>query len=150
MTRSRRSLLVTLALALLAGAAGALIGLKLPRAPDQAALHDRLHDQLDLTAAQERSFEAEEADFETRKRAFARRIGAENAALAVAIRTTGRYGPEVQRAIDRIHAVLGDHQKETVAHVFRMRRELTPAQTERFDAIVREALTAEPAPADAR
>ena len=150
MTRSRRSLLVTLALALLAGAAGALIGLKLQRAPDQAALHDRLHDQLELTAAQERSFEAEEADFAVRKRAFAQRIGAENAALAVAIRTTGRYGPEVQRAIDRIHAVLGDYQKETVAHVFRMRRELTPTQTERFDAIVGEALTAEPAPSDAR
>lgn len=150
MTRSRRSLLVTLALALLAGAAGALIGLTLQRAPDQAALHDRLHNQLELTAAQERSFEAEEADFAARKRAFAQRIGAENAALAVAIRTTGRYGPEVQRAIDRIHAVLGDHQKETVAHVFRMRRELTPAQTERFDAIVAEALTADPAPDDAQ
>ena len=150
MTASRRSLLVTLALASLAGGAGALIGLSLQRAPDQTALHDRLHEQLDLSAAQERSFEAEETEFAVRKRAFTRRIGAENAALALAIRTTGRYGPEVQHAIDRIHDVLGDHQKETVAHVFRMRRELTPAQTERFDAIVGEALTAQPATADAR
>jgi hypothetical protein len=149
-TPARRSLLVTLALALLAGAAGALIGLRMQAAPDQTALHDRLHDQLDLSAAQERSFEAEEAAFAARKRAFARRIGAENAALAAAIRTTGRDGPEVQRAIERIHDVLGGHQKETVAHVFRMRSELTPAQTEGFDAIVTEALTAEPLPDDAR
>jgi uncharacterized protein HemX len=147
---SRRSLLVTLALALLAGLAGAMIALGLQRAPDQTALHDRLHEQLDLSAAQERSFEAEEADFAARKRAFTQRIGAENNALAVAIRTTGRYGPEVQRAIDRIHDVLGDHQKETVAHVFRMRRKLAPAQTERFDAIVGEALSAQPAPDDAQ
>lgn len=150
MTPARRSLLVTLALALLAGAAGALIGLNLQAAPDQTALHDRLHDQLDLSAAQEHSFEAEEAAFAERKRAFARRIGAENAALATAIRTTGRDGPEVQRAIDRIHDVLGDHQRETVTHVFRMRSALTPAQAERFDAIVTEALTAQPLPRDAQ
>lgn len=150
MTPSRRSLLVTMALALMAGAAGALIGVSVQRAPDQTALHDRLHDQLQLSAVQEGGFEAEEADFAARKRAFAQRIGAANAALAAAIRTTGRDGPEVQRAIERVHQVLGDHQKETVAHVFRMRSQLTPQQTERFDAIVTEALTAEPLPDDAR
>lgn len=150
MTPSRRALIVTLALALLAGAAGALIGLGLQRAPDETELHDRLHDQLELSAAQERNFEAEEADFAARKRNFAQRIGAANAALATAIRTAGRDGPEVQRAIERVHQVLGDHQKETVAHVFRMRSQLTPEQTERFDAIVTEALTAEPSPDDAQ
>lgn len=156
MTPARRSLLVTLALALLAGAGGAMIGLRTQlAAPGETSLHDRLHHQLDLREDQERSFEAEEARFAIRKRAFASRIGAENAALAAAIRATGRDGPEVQRAIDRVHAVLGDHQKETVAHIFRMRGVLTPAQTARFDAIVTEALTAEPrladpAPSDAR
>ncbi len=150
MTPSRRALIVTLALALLAGAVGALIGVGLQRAPDETALHDRLHDQLELSAAQERNFEAEEADFAARKRAFAQRIGAANAALASAIRTTGRDGPEVQRAIERVHQVLGDYQKETVAHVFRMRSQLTPEQTERFDAIITEALTAEASPDDAQ
>ena len=151
MTPARRSLAVTLALALLAGAGGAMIGLRTqPAAPGETPLHDKLHNQLDLREDQERRFEAEEAVFAGRKRAFASRIGAENAALAEAIRTTGRDGPEVQRAIDRIHAVLGEHQKETVAHIFRMRSLLTPAQTARFDAVVTEALTSEPVPADAR
>ena len=151
MTPARRSLAVTLALALLAGAGGAMIGLRMqPAAPGETPLHDQLHDKLDLSQDQERRFEAEEAAFAVKKRAFASRIGAENAALAEAIRTTGRDGPEVQRAIDRIHAVLGEHQKETVAHIFRMRDVLTPAQTARFDAVVTEALTSEPVPADAR
>lgn len=128
-----------------------MIGLRAQlSAADETSLHDRLHDELDLSDDQDRSFEAEEAAFAIRKRAFASRIGAENAALAAAIRETGRDGPEVQRAIDRVHAVLGAHQKETVAHIFRMRGVLTPAQTARFDVIVAEALTTEPVPADAR
>ena len=151
MTPARRSLLVTLTLALVAGAGGAMVGLRTQlSAPRETSLHDQLHDQLELREDQERSFEAEEAAFAKRKRAFTRRIGSENAGLAAAIRATGRDGPEVQRAIDRVHAVLGEHQKETVAHIFRMRGVLTPAQTARFDAIVTRALTAQPRPADAR
>lgn len=151
MTPARRSLAVTLALALLAGVAGAGIGLRAQfAAPGEMSLHDRLHRELGLSADQERSFEAEEATFAVRKRAFAKDIGAANAQLAAAIQATGRDGLEVQRAIDRVHVVLGAHQKETVAHIFRMRGVLTPAQTIRFDAIVTEALTAQPVPHDAR
>lgn len=151
MTPTRRSLAVTLGLALLAGVAGAAIGLRAQfAAPGEMSLHDRLHGELGLRADQERSFEAEEAAFAVRKRAFAANIGAANARLAAAIHATGRDGPEVQRAIDRVHAVLGNHQKDTVAHIFRMRSVLTPAQTERFDAVVTEALTAQPVAHDAR
>ena len=150
MTRTRRSLTVTLVLALLAGVAGAAIGLRTQSAlPSESSLHDRLHSELGLRADQERSFEAEEAVFAVRKRTFARDIGASNAQLAAAIHDTGRDGPEVQQAIDRVHAILGAHQKESVAHIFRMRAVLTPAQAARFDAIVTEALTAQPASHDA-
>lgn len=147
---ARRSLALTLALALLAGIAGAAIGLRTQFAAPEVSLHDRLHGELGLSADQERSFDAEERAFEVRKRAFAKDVGAANAQLAAAIHATGRDGPEVQRAIERVHAVLGDHQKETVTHIFRMRNVLTPAQTTRFDGIVTEALTAQPAPHDAR
>lgn len=144
MTGTRKSLLLTLLLALLAGAGGALIGLRIQHeAHSEAALHDRLHDQLELTDLQERSFATEEAAFASRKRAFEQRIRAANADLAAAMHATGRDGPEVQRAIDRVHHALGDYQKETVAHMFRMRAVLTPAQAGRFDAIVSDALTAD-------
>ena len=150
MTPARRSLALTLALALLAGIAGAAIGLRTQLAAPEMSLHDRLHGELGLRADQERSFESEERAFEGRKRAFAKDIGAANAQLAAAIHAAGQDGPEVQRAIERVHAVLGDHQKETVAHIFRMRSVLTPAQTARFDGIVAEALTAQPASHDER
>ena len=144
MTGTRRSLLLTLVLALLAGAAGAMIGLRLgDGARSEAALHDRFHDELGLTDAQERSHAAEDADFAARKRALEQRIRGANADLAAAMRTTGRDGPEVQRAIDGVHQALGTYQKETVSHIFRMRAVLTPAQAKRFDAIVSEALTAD-------
>ena len=151
MTPARRSLALTLALALLAGVAGAAIGLRTqPAGSSGVSLHDRLHGELGLRADQERSFEAEEKAFAVRKAAFAKNVGAANAQLATAIHRSGRDGPEVQQAIERVHAVLGDHQKETVAHIFRMRGVLTPTQATRFDAIVTEALTAQPAPHDAR
>lgn len=150
MTPARRSLALTLALALLAGILGAAIGLRTQLAAPEMSLHDRLHGELGLRADQERSFGVEEAAFAVRKRVFAKKVSAANAQLAAAIHATGRDGPEVQRAIERVHAVLGDHQKETVAHIFRMRSVLTSAQTTRFDAIVTEALTAQPAPHDAR
>ena len=144
MSGPRRALLLTLILALLAGAGGALIGLRIQDdARGETALHDRLHDELDLTETQERSHEAEEAAFAARKHALEQRIRAANADLAAAMHATGRNGPEVRGAIDRVHHALGDYQKETVAHLFRMRAVLTPAQAERFDAIVSEALTAD-------
>lgn len=150
MTPARRSLAVTLALALLAGIVGAAIGLRTQLTAPEVSLHDRLHGELGLRADQERSFEAEEKAFEVRKRAFAKNVGAANAQLATAIHASGRDGPEVQRAIERVHAVLGDHQKETVTHIFRMRSVLTPQQTTRFDAIVADALTAQPTSHDGR
>lgn len=143
MTTNRRSLIITLALALLAGIGGALIGIQLngDRTHDDGALHSLLHDNLNLTAAQDRSIASEEASFRTRRLALERRIRDANAELARAIRATKRDGPEVQGAIDRVHAALGEYQKETVAHIFRMRSVLTPDQAEKFDRAVTDALT---------
>lgn len=143
MTKSRRSLIFILALALLAGALGAFIGTRLSIAPatNRSSLHALLHDNLDLTTAQDNSIAAEEALFRTRRVAVERRIRAANAELAQAIRTTKRDGPEVQAAIDRVHDALENYQKETVAHIFRMRAVLTIEQAETFDRAVADALT---------
>lgn len=143
MAGSRRSLMITLALALLAGILGAFIGAQLSngRTSNGSGLHALLHDNLDLTAAQDKSIAAEEALFRTRRIAVERRIRSANAKLAQAIRTTKRDGPEVQAAIDRVHDALQDYQKETVAHIFRMRAVLTPGQAETFDQAVADALT---------
>ena len=144
MPSNRRSLLITLALALLAGLFGAFIGTRLSTsAPlsDRGGLHALLHDNLDLTAALEMNMAAEEVSFRSRRVAVERRVRSANAKLAQAIRTTKRDGPEVQVAIDRVHEAMGAFQKETVAHIFRMRAVLTPRQADIFDQAVADALT---------
>ena len=143
MTAQRRSLVVTLALALLAGLAGALIGVGMsrPAPPGSDALHRLLHDELELSAAQERRIEAEERFFASRKARHERAIRNANAALAAAITTSRRDGPEVRRAVDRVHQQLGAFQTESVSHLFRMRVVLTPAQASKFDATVARVLT---------
>lgn len=144
MGTGKRALVITLALALLAGIAGALIGTQFSssgRASDDNSLHALLHDNLDLTAAQDKGIAAEEALFRTRRVALEQRVRDANAELARAIRETKRDGPEVQAAIDRVHHALGGYQKETVAHIFRMRSVLTPDQAETFDRAVADALT---------
>lgn len=134
---------ITLALALLAGLVGAFIGTQLGSGPvrDENGLHALVHDNLDLTAAQEKNIAAEEEAFRGRRVAVERRVRSANAELAQAIRTTKRDGPEVQVAIDRVHDAMGAYQKETVAHIFRMRAALTPEQAETFDRAVADALT---------
>lgn len=143
MTAQRRSLIVTLALALLAGLAGALIGIGMSRTspPGSDALHRVLHDELGLSAAQERRIEAEERLFAGRKASHESDIRDANAALAGAITTSRRDGPEVRRAVDQVHRQLGAYQTESVSHIFRMRIVLTPAQAAKFDATVADALT---------
>lgn len=140
----RRSLWVTLALALLAGVAGALIGVRMAgEPPREDALHAVLHEELGLSAEQTRRIEAEERLYERSQAQAETAVRRANARLADAIRTSGRNGPEVQAAIEQVHVALGEYQKETVAHIFRMREVLTPAQAQVFDATVANALTAD-------
>lgn len=143
MTAQRRSLIVTVALALIAGLAGALIGVGMTRSslPRSDTLHSVLHDELGLSALQERRIEAEEQLFARRKAGHEQAIRGANAELAVAITTSRRNGPEVQSAIGRVHGALGAYQTESVSHIFRMRAVLTPDQARKFDATVAAALT---------
>ena len=145
MTTQRRSLIVTLALALLAGLAGALIGVGVSRSapPRDDALHRVLHDELGLSVAQERRIEAEERLFAERKASHERAIRDANAGLAAAITASRRNGPEVRRAIGTVHERLGAYQTESVSHIFRMRVVLTPEQARKFDATVAAALTSD-------
>lgn len=141
MPSGRRAIIVTLVLALLAGVLGAFVGTTLSKPAASNGLHALLHDNLELTAQQDKSIAAEEESFRTRRMVIERRVRSANAELAQAIRTTKRDGPEVQVAIDRVHEAMGEYQKETIAHVFRMRAVLAPEQAEVFDKAVADALT---------
>lgn len=140
---ARRIILVA-AVAFLAALAGVLIGRSISeaRSEETTALHELLHDQLDLTPEQRSRIAVLEQRFAVRRRALELEIRADNARLAAAIQAEHGYGPRVTAEVDRSHAVMGDLQKETLAHIFAMRAVLRPDQQERFDRAVVEALTA--------
>ena len=139
----RRIILVAV-VAFLAALAGVLIGRSISDGrPEQAtALHELLHQELDLDQQQRASIAALEERFATRRRALELEIRANNARLAAAIQAEHGYGPRVTAEVDRAHRVMGDLQNETLAHIFAMRAVLRPDQQERFDRAVVEALTA--------
>lgn len=145
MSVQTRRLLVIAGIAFLAALAGVLLGRSLlERQPAQPnALHELLHDELDLDRSQLAQIEEIERRFATRKRALELELRADNARLAAAIEAEQGYGPRVTAEIDRSHRAMGALQKETLAHIFAMRAVLRPDQAEKFDQAVVRALTAD-------
>lgn len=110
--------------------------------PPETELHAILHEELDLDSAQQARIEVFEQQFAVRKRALELEMRSDNARLAGAIMAEHGYGPEVTAAVDRSHRVMGELQKETLQHIFRLRGVLRPDQARKFDAAAVEALTA--------
>lgn len=146
MNPARRAIILTVILAFLAGVSGAFAGIKLltPKETPDNALHAMLHRQLNLSDAQEKNIVEEEKRFALIRAKLEADAHAANTELGQAIQTSKRDGPEVQLAIDHVHMTLGNYQKQTVSHIFRMREVLTPEQAEIFDRSVAQALMREP------
>jgi len=111
-------------------------------APPETELHAILHHKLDLDAAQRAQIAVLEKQFGIRKRALEQEMRSDNARLAAAIMAEHGYGPGVHAAVDRSHQVMGELQKETLEHVFRLRSVLRPDQARKFDEAAVKALTA--------
>ena len=109
--------------------------------PPGAELHDVLHHKLTLDAGQQARLELLEQRFAVQRRALELELRADNARLAEAMEAEHGNGPRVTAAVDRSHAVLGELQKATLAHIFAMRQLLRPDQTAPFDKAVVKALT---------
>jgi len=109
--------------------------------PSETEVHKLLHDQLKLSPEQHTKIEALEKQHAIRKRAMELEMRAANARLAAAIEAEHGYGTQVTAAVDHIHHVMGEMQKETLQHLFAMRSALTPEQARTFDATVTKALT---------
>ena len=109
----------------------------------ESELHGFLHHELMLDAGQKAQIEAIEARFFVRKKALELDMRVANARLAEAIETEHGYGPKVTAAVDQVHHVMGNMQKETLEHLFEMRAVMNPDQARRFDQTVVKALTAD-------
>ena len=140
---SARRLWLTALVVFVAAVAGVFVGRHMfPAAtPPSGELHAILHDQIDLDPEQDRQLHALEQSFAVRRHALEAAMRAENARLAQAIGAEHRIGPQVTSAIDASHRTMGDLQKQTLAHVFAMRRLLRPDQAAKFDAVIMKALT---------
>jgi Spy/CpxP family protein refolding chaperone len=137
-----RGLVITLVLTLLAAIGGTWIGARyIYEQRHQPSLHEFVHEELKLNAEQRARLEVLEQDFAVRRRAREAELRAANAELARAIQSRHEYSPEVQAAVDRFHAAMGELQKETILHVLAMRKVLTPEQAQQFDTRIGEALT---------
>ncbi|HOY76419.1 MAG TPA: periplasmic heavy metal sensor [Hyphomonadaceae bacterium] len=141
---SVRSAIVTVVLAFLAGIGGMWLGRQLLTAPahDQS-LHAMVHNELSLTAEQDKALHALEADFAARRQTLEAEMREANAELAAAIRASETAGPAVEAAVHHFHDAMGALQTETIAHVFAMRKVLAPEQRRQFDDRIGEALTAD-------
>lgn len=135
--------IVIAVVAFLAGIAGVFIGRALVPVPQDEGteLHEVLHHQLHLDRGQEVRLDALEQRFAIRRRALELELRAANARLAGAIQAEHGNGPQVAAAVDASHAVMGELQKDTLAHIFAMRQILRPDQAATFDQAVVKALT---------
>ena len=140
---SVRSAIVTIVLAFVAGIGGMWLGHQLLTVPSHdQSLHAMVHNELSLTAEQERALDALEAEFSARRQALESEMREANAELAAAIRASETAGPAVEAAVHHFHDAMGALQTETIAHVFAMRKVLNPDQRKQFDDRIGEALTA--------
>lgn len=139
---ARRTWLLAI-VAFIAAMAGVLIGRSISdhQAEHSSALHQLLHEELNLNEQQLARIEGLEQLFAIKKRALELELRADNARLATAIEAEHGYGPRVTAEIDRSHRAMGELQKETLSHIFAMRAVLRPDQTEKFDRAVVRALT---------
>lgn len=143
--RPWRGVLLTLFLAIVAAIGGTWIGSRYvsERARPSPSLHALIHEQISLSAEQERRIEVLEREFAQRRKAREAELRAANAELAAAIQARHEYSPEVQAAVEHFHHAMGELQKETIVHVLSMRKVLTPEQATKFDRLVARALTQE-------
>lgn len=130
-------------IAFLAALAGVLIGRSIsnPEHSSSNAIHDLVHDELDLDARQLRQINELETRFAARRRELELELEAENARLAAAIENEHGFGPRVVAEVERSHRTMGTLQNETLAHIFAMRAVLRPDQAEEFDRVVFRTLT---------
>jgi Spy/CpxP family protein refolding chaperone len=143
LNRFLKNAAVTIALAVVAGAGGVLIGGKLLQPQPRPSLHEAVHRELSLTDAQNQEIHALETSFASRRQELEADMRAANAELARAIKSSEAMSPEVEAAVRHFHSAMGTLQTETIEHVFAMRRVLAPEQRARFDELVSEALTSD-------
>lgn len=115
-----------------------------PSGEGQVNVHAWMHNQINITAEQDRALTQIEQKFAERQRQLQADIHAGNVELANAILEDGKFSERVSAAVERIHHAQGDLQKATIEHIFDMQTVLTPEQAEKLNKLASDALIQNP------
>lgn len=103
-------------------------------------MHHYLHSQLQITEQQDQQLTEIEQQFSQRKQYLEETIRLANMELADALKKNGSYSAEVQQAVDKIHNAMGELQKATLEHLFKMEPILTQEQNKKLKRLITNAL----------
>jgi Spy/CpxP family protein refolding chaperone len=147
-----RNLLVTVVVALIAGAIGGWIGTRgaleeeTQTLPLRQTVHEIVHGDLSLTDQQTKEIQKIEDRYFDRRTELRQQVSSANRELADALMADMAFGREAQQATNHVERGLGDLQRATVLYVLEVRDTLTPEQQTTYDRKVREVLTATASP----
>lgn len=97
------------------------------------ASHDDFHEMLGLTSDQLEKLVPIEKEFAKKKAYYKNQIRSANMELGDIMQKEKSFTPEVQAAVEKAHAAMGELQNITLIHFFDMRDLLNEDQAQIFD-----------------
>lgn len=105
--------------------------------------HLKFHHKLKLTKVQMSKLSEIEEEFSLKRKALEQKIQSANKDLAAAIKSDKAFSIKVQEATNQIHQAMGELQKETLQHLFKMQPILTDEQNRKLEQLITDALEAQ-------
>ena len=143
-----RNLLVTVVVAVLAGAVGGWMGARnaidsdAQTLPLRQTVSEIVRHDLKLTSDQTKEVQAIENKYYDRRTSLRMQVTDANRNLADALMVDMAFGREAQQASNQLEQGLGELQRATILYVLEVRDVLNPEQQMVYDRKVREVLTA--------
>ncbi|MCF6292242.1 MAG: periplasmic heavy metal sensor [Robiginitomaculum sp.] len=133
-----KNTLLLIILSLVVGLGGVWIGKALftPHAVISTDLHAEIHNSLQLSSKQEQQIHLLEKEFAKRKKVLENQLKAANGSIADAIAKDHKLSADVTEAGEQYLIILGELQRETLQHIFKMRDVLNEDQAIEFDKLV--------------
>ena len=103
-------------------------------------MHTMLHDQLSITAQQEKQLAETEKKYKRLKSLYQAQMKTANLELAQAIKDGGYQSPEIELIVDKIHSAMGSLQALSLEHLADMRKVLNKEQNKKLQEMVVEQL----------
>jgi nickel and cobalt resistance protein CnrR len=111
---------------------------------NQIDAHVWLHEQIGITAAQDKKLSEIEKKFADKQKVLREKIHVGNLELAAGMLEDKAFSERVAAAVERIHHAQGELQKLTIEHIFDMQTVLTPQQAEKLNKLAADALIQNP------